>query len=187
MVRMFRPRKGGADAAPDAGKADEGAQAGGSSRRRPGAGLLARLGTTARVPHVVLAIALITGITGTGAGLFWAFSDSAATEVVVNLASPSVFYELPPFVADLKRGEGRPHYVKLGISVELAEEDIAAVQREEAAIRDAIQVRLRDYERDDLEGEAGARRLRSDLLAVVNKALAPATANTVLYRVLILD
>lgn len=108
-------------------------------------------------------------------------------EVMLALDEPGVLHELPAFIADLKSSGARRHYVKLIIRVEVDEADLARIQERQAQIVDAIQARLREYERKDLIGKVGSERLRADLLAIVDQAIAPAKAKAVLFKEFLLD
>lgn len=187
MVRMFQlVTARWAAPPPVAGDSDE------RPSGRPSSGRL-RKSFTMRVQgragsrrRIILAATLLLAVMG--AGLTWASGLERSTlEVTLDLGQPNVFHDLPPFIADLKPGDGKPHYIKLGISIEVPHGDGEAIAESAADIRDAIQVRLREYERGDLEGKVGAERLRADLLALINQTMAHTPAYDVLYREFILD
>lgn len=132
-----------------------------------------------------LAVGLVAAIASLGLAAF-ALPDPSP-QMVVEVARPNVFYAFPTFIADLQPGKLKAHYVKMTINVEVAPEDRETLTTHHEAIRDGIQMRLRDYRREELEGEDGARRLRADMLAIVNAKIAPARAENVLYEELIVD
>jgi len=120
------------------------------------------------------------------AGLGGGAPGSADTETV-DLSPPSVFHELPPLVTDLRPDARRPHYIKLDVVVEVPADLVPRLRNREAVVVDAIRSVLRDYERSDPVGAAGTRRLRSDIHAVLDNVLQPATARDVLFKELVVD
>jgi flagellar basal body-associated protein FliL len=61
------------------------------------------------------------------------------------------------------------------------------MSKHEIGVIDAVLAHLRTQRRDDLAGEAGAERLRSNLLAVINGEIAPAQARTILFKRYLMD
>ena len=114
-------------------------------------------------------------------------SPAPAPQVILELGENPSFYAFPAFVADLKPGRARGHVVHVAFTVEVPESQQMHLAAHQAAIEDALKARLRSYDRRDLEGNAGADRIRDEILAVLNPPLAPAVASTVLFRHLIVD
>jgi flagellar FliL protein len=84
------------------------------------------------------------------------------------------FMELPEVVANLNVGARRATYVKLRPRLELARpEDEAAVRDAVPRLMDLFQTYLREMRPEELRGSAGTYRLREELIARANIALAP--------------
>jgi flagellar basal body-associated protein FliL len=111
----------------------------------------------------------------------------ASPQVTLELDGNTVFHSFPPFITELKHGRARMHVIRLAFAVAVPERQQTHVQAHQAAIEEVIRARLRDYDRRELQGNAGADRLREDILAIVNAAIAPAMASGVLFHQLILD
>ena len=108
-------------------------------------------------------------------------------QVTLELDEASVFHAVPPFIAELKHGKARMHAVRLDLVVEVPGSQRWRLDSQQSAIENAVKARLRDYDRRELEGKAGADRLRADILGIVNSAIMPAVASGVLYQQLIVD
>ncbi len=127
---------------------------------------------------VGIAAAGLLAVAGTGGG--------GGPTVVVDLER-SVLREFPEVITDLRSVRGRPQYVKLVFVVDVGEAGAKRLQKTETMILNDLQTRLREYERADLTGEAGSKRLREDLIAIVNKAVAPSRVNDILFKQLLLN
>lgn len=93
-----------------------------------------------------------------------------------------VFLELPEMVANLNGSAKRPSYVKLRARVELAKpEDLPVAQAAIPRLQDLFQTYLRETRPEDLRGSAGTYRLREELIARGNVAVAPARITDVLF------
>jgi flagellar FliL protein len=80
-------------------------------------------------------------------------------------------------------GEDRAQFLKLSVSLELADEELLAiVEPRMARVRDAFQVYLRELRRSDLEGSAGIYRLKEELRRRVNLAIHPAQVDNILFK-----
>ena len=90
------------------------------------------------------------------------------------LAGP-IFAELPDIVANLNAGPRRTVFVKLRTRIELVRpEDAALVTAAMPRLLDLFQTYLREMRPEELRGSAGTYRLREELIARSNIALAPA-------------
>jgi flagellar basal body-associated protein FliL len=107
--------------------------------------------------------------------------------VTVQLGGPLVYQPLPEIIADLKPSARRSHHIKLAIVMQLPAQQIGLVTSKETEIIAAVQMRLRELTVADVDGAAGADRLRVLVLDAVNGAIAPAQARTVLFTQLIVD
>jgi flagellar FliL protein len=98
------------------------------------------------------------------------------------------FMELPEIVANLNAGPRRPSYVKLKPRLELTKaEDEPAVRAALPRLMDLFQTYLREMRPEELRGSAGTYRLREELLARANIALAPVRVVDVLFPELLVQ
>jgi flagellar FliL protein len=96
-------------------------------------------------------------------------------------AGPS-YVAVPDIIANLDNGGRRPVYVKLRVRIELAKpEDQAAVEAAMPRIQDLFQTYLREMRPEELRGSAGTYRLREELIARANIAVAPARIQDLLF------
>jgi flagellar basal body-associated protein FliL len=107
--------------------------------------------------------------------------------VSVVLAGPAAYHALPEFVADLKTSRARAHFVQLAVVLELPEHAMEKVRQEEVRIISEVQTLLREFERQDLAGAAGAERLRREVLAIVDRHVTPEKGRSVLFTKFLLD
>tara|TARA_R100001129_G_scaffold117317_1_gene81005 strand:- start:5169 stop:5777 length:609 start_codon:yes stop_codon:yes gene_type:complete len=112
----------------------------------------------------------------------------AITEVTLEIGKP-VIHQLPEIRTDLKKIGRRNHFIKLNLIVQVDEHDLPALQDEAkmALVVDNIKTQLRDLEYKDVIGKEGSERLRFELLNVINFAIAPVKAHTVLFKDLIIQ
>jgi flagellar basal body-associated protein FliL len=109
-----------------------------------------------------------------------------ARAVSLVLAGPAAYHALPEFVADLKTSRARAHFVQLAVVLELPEHAVEKV-REKVRIISEVQTLLREFERRDLAGAAGAERLRWEVLAIVDRHVVPEKGRSVLFTKFLLD
>jgi len=127
-----------------------------------------------------------------GAGLYFTgMLDSlmgkkheAAAAAEAPPPKPLVFFDLPDFLVNLNSGGARKaSFLKLSVSLELEkQEDTARLQAVMPRIVDNFQIYLRELRVDDLRGSGGIYRLREELLARVNAAVAPVKVKDVLFK-----
>ena len=106
--------------------------------------------------------------------------EKAATPVV----KPVAFLDLPDVMVNLSNpGSDRSHYLKLKISLEVADQAIVPqIQPLLPRVMDAFQTYLRELRPMDLEGSAGLYRLKEELTRRVNASIEPARINAVLFK-----
>jgi flagellar basal body-associated protein FliL len=116
------------------------------------------------------------------------FGKPAITEVTLEVGKP-VTYQLPEIRTDLKKIGKRSHFIKINLIVQVNETDLPVLKDElkAALIVDNIKTQLRDLEYKDVIGKEGSERLRFELLNVINFAIAPVKAHTVLFKDLIIQ
>jgi flagellar FliL protein len=95
---------------------------------------------------------------------------------------PPVFMDLPEIIANLNAGPRKAAYVKVRPKLELARaEDEATIKAALPRLMDLFQTYLREMRPEELRGSAGTYRLREELLARANIAVAPARVVDVLF------
>ncbi|WP_135079398.1 flagellar basal body-associated FliL family protein [Terasakiella sp. SH-1] len=96
---------------------------------------------------------------------------------------PVAFTDLPEILVNLNTTGRKSSFLKIRVSLEvpnaLEVDKVVAVQDR---VVDAFQVYLRELRVEDLKGSAGMYRLREELLARVNAAVAPVKVNDVLFK-----
>lgn len=132
------------------------------------------------------AAALVVGAGAIGAYVFPSGHDEPGV-VTIDLGGATVYHEFPEILTHLSGGEGSSDHTKLEIVIELPEDHVDVLQEQEPAIVDAIQSYLRGKTREDLAGEAGAERLRGELLVMINQRIAPAEAKDILFKTFLID
>jgi flagellar FliL protein len=99
-----------------------------------------------------------------------------------------VFMDLPEIIANLNAGPRRNSFIKLRPKLELARaEDEAAIKAAMPRLMDLFQTYLREMRPEELRGSAGTYRLREELLARANIAVAPARIVDVLFPEIIVQ
>lgn len=106
----------------------------------------------------------------------------------VEARPAAIFLELPEIIANLNAGPRRNSFIKLRPKIELAKaEDQAAVQAAMPRLLDLFQTYLREMRPEELRGSAGTYRLREELIARANIALAPVRVVDVLFPEMIVQ
>jgi flagellar FliL protein len=97
-------------------------------------------------------------------------------------AADPTFYTLPDIVVTLNTGERRTTFLKLRLTLELADgKDIPAIEKNQPRILDFAQTYLRELRLEDVAGAAGTQRLREELLRRIIGAVAPVRVDNVLF------
>lgn len=100
----------------------------------------------------------------------------------------AIFMEMPEIIANLNAGPRRNSFIKLRPKLELARaEDEAAVRAAMPRLLDLFQTYLREMRPEELRGSAGTYRLREELIARANIAVAPARIVDVLFPEMIVQ
>ena len=95
----------------------------------------------------------------------------------------TVFFDVPELLVNLNTTGTRVAFLKITVSLELEKpEDVARIKEVMPRILDNFQVYLRELRLDDLRGSAGIYRLREELLARVNAAVAPVKVRDILFK-----
>lgn len=111
-------------------------------------------------------------------------SEGGAEKAAEAAKAPRViFVELPGFVVNLNTGGDQSRYLRASISLEVGSaRDQAAVEEKLPRVLDDFQVYLRELRIQDLNGSAGIENLKEELLRRLNRSVAPAQVNDVLFR-----
>lgn len=105
----------------------------------------------------------------------------AAKPVAARVTVP-VYVDLPEIIANLNSSSLHPRYLKLDARLEVAnKQDAKRARQVMPRIQDLFQTYLREMRPEELRGSAGSYRLREELLARANIAVAPAHINNVLF------
>lgn len=132
---------------------------------------------------IIGAAALVLVLLAGGAAYFFLFSGGDDDMLLADV-KPTYFYDMPSMTVNLSsNGEDGEKFLKLSVSLELANEEmLAIVEPRMARVRDAFQVYLRELRRSDLEGSAGIYRLKEELRRRVNLAIYPAQVDSILFK-----
>jgi flagellar FliL protein len=124
---------------------------------------------------------IIAGLSLVGLGAI-----GSAARLLANMAfhttATAGSVDLPEIVSNLNGGPHRSAFVRLKAQLELADSaDVPAVMAQQSRIQDLFQTYLRDMRPEELRGSAGTYRLREELIARANIALAPARVTEILF------
>lgn len=140
---------------------------------------------------IIMAAAGLLVLGGGGAGgYFFFFAKKPHEEKPVAVAvKPPAFLDMPEVLVNLSStGNGRAHYLKAKIVLEVADQKIAEeIKPVLPRVLDAFQTYLREMRQSDLEGSAGLYRLRDELTRRVNLAVAPSKINAVLFKEIVVQ
>jgi len=157
----------------------------------PKTGLLGKLKSKKMLMIALPALLLVVG--GGGAGAYFFLSKQGghaqAAKEEVSLTPPKVaFSDMQDILVNIQSGDGTPAYLKLGVSLELEnEEQKKAMEPLMPRVTDQFQAYLRELRLDDLKGSAGVMRLKEELLRRVNVAAAPYHVRDVLLKEMIVQ
>ncbi len=106
-----------------------------------------------------------------------------------NADLPKISYHhLPEFVANLNPGSATPSFIKMSITVELANPELLIkIQEMQPKILDVVNIYLRELRPSDLKGSAGIQLLREELTLRFNKILYPDKINNILFKELLIQ
>jgi flagellar FliL protein len=176
---MAKAKKADADAEAPEAEGAEGAAA------APKKGFLSK-----KLIIIVLAALLVLGGGGGGAWFFlFAGKEHHEEKVAAAVAKPPAFLDMPEVLVNLSSaGNGRAHYLKAKIVLEVTDEKIAEqIKPVMPRVLDSFQTYLREMRSSDLEGSAGLYRVRDELTRRVNLAVAPSRINAVLFKEIVVQ
>lgn len=145
---------------------------------------------------IIIAVAVVLLLGGGGAGLYFAgvfggSDEHAEAEAALmedevieeEQAGVPAFFSLGDILVNLSGGGKRPNFLKIKVSLELADEkDIPALENIKPRIIDHFQIYLRELRIEDLRGSAGLYRLREELLLRVTEVVRPIRVRNVLFQ-----
>lgn len=159
-----------------------------SSSGRRGAGTRSRLSGKRLILFIILPLLLLVGA---GAGVYFSGildhlskpAGEAVSEAEATHPGAAIFYDLSDILVNLRTDSPRPVFLKVAVSLELGRiEDRQAIEKVLPRVIDSFQVYMRELRADQLQGSAGLFRLREELLARVNAAVAPIRVKDVLFK-----
>jgi flagellar FliL protein len=174
------PAPGGKKDAATGGKKD-GDPSGGTSGGRKRLAIVA-----------LIVVAVLLGAGGTAGVLYMlgllGSGDKPGRQVAVVALGQPVLIDFPEMMVDLKVGTCRSPYLRFVMTIEVPSGGAAgAVSDAQARIVDAVQQHLRSRERQELVGVEGADRMRNEAREIVNRLVAPARINGVLFKKFVLQ
>jgi flagellar FliL protein len=99
-----------------------------------------------------------------------------------------VFYTLPDIVVNMQTSDGRPTFLKLKLTFELADESaVEAIDPNMPRLQDMFQTFLRELRPEDLTGSQGSYQLRMEILRRANLVVAPAKVKAVLIEEMLIN
>jgi flagellar FliL protein len=123
---------------------------------------------------------------GGGAGGYLLFArEHKAEQGHVEVKKPISFVDLREMTVNLaaEPNADRQRFLKFRVALEVGDPKVASdIQPLMPRVEDTFQVFVRELRASDLEGSAGAYRLREELLRRVNIAVYPAKVDAVLFK-----
>jgi flagellar protein FliL len=99
-----------------------------------------------------------------------------------------IFYTLPDITVNMQTADGRPTYLKLKLTLELPNEEMAEeLTPDMPRMNDMFQTFLREMRPEDLSGSQGSYQLRMEILRRVNLLVAPHKVNAVLIEEMLIN
>ncbi|MBB5747542.1 flagellar basal body-associated FliL family protein [Brevundimonas variabilis] len=93
------------------------------------------------------------------------------------------FYTLPDMVVNVQSTNGRPTLLKLKLTLEMHDHDLATtLQSEFPRMQDMFQGFLREVRPEELQGSAGTHQLKTEILRRVNLVAAPGKVDAILIE-----
>ena len=139
---------------------------------------------------LIIIVAAAVLVLGGGGAWFFFFNKKPHDEKPVPVAvKPPAFVDVPEVLVNLSStGNGRAHYLKAKIVLEVTDEKVAEqIKPVLPRVLDSFQTYLREMRSSDLEGSAGLYRVRDELTRRVNLAVAPSKINAVLFKEIVVQ
>lgn len=135
---------------------------------------------------IIIAAALVF-LAAAGGGYFFFIGGDGAAKTAVELPDPPIYYDFPKLTVDLKTDRCRSPFLKFQPTIQLSATYLPRLQEEQVKIIDRMTTYLRSQTRSDLMGKEGTEKLRSGVIDIINREIAPAKALAVLFKVFILQ
>jgi flagellar protein FliL len=137
----------------------------------------------------LILLAVPVALVGVSAGLWFSgvlprLLGMQHAETPTDQATPQkpIYVDLPELIANLNSSPQRPSYVKLTARLEVQkQEDVERVKTAMPRLQDLFLTYMREMRPQELRGSAGTYRLREELIARANLAVAPARITDVLF------
>ena len=115
--------------------------------------------------------------------------QAAPTPAQPKAGQKFAYYDFPKLTVFLKKGNGRqPALANIRVTAEFVDaESLPTTRTAQPRIVDAMQSFLRGCSREELDGRAGTEMLRQAFLDIVNDAIVPHQANTVLFKEIVIQ
>jgi flagellar FliL protein len=142
---------------------------------------------------IIIIVGLLVLLIGGAAGAYFGgfigggeHSDSGGNSEKTE--AKKTYLDLPDFLVNLNTSSRSSSFLKMTIVLDLADEkDKATIDANMPRILDSFNAYLRELRPSDLYGSAGLYRLREELLARVNKIVAPAQVNDILFKQILIQ
>ena len=130
---------------------------------------------------------------------FFAVDPASVAQIAPQQAAPApaqpkggqkfAYFDFPKLTVFLKKDAGRqPALANIRVTAEFIDADpLPATRTAQPRIVDAMQSFLRECSREELDGRAGTEMLRQAFLTIVNDAILPHQANTVLFKEIVIQ
>ena len=131
---------------------------------------------------LLLALLVLVGVSGAAVAYATGMAGKLSPVATAPATAAAGSVDLPEIIANLNVGTRRSSFVRIKARLELAHKtDEAAVLAAMPKIQDLFQTYLRDMRPEELRGSAGSYRLREELMARANIAVAPARVTEILF------
>ncbi|MBS0639015.1 MAG: flagellar basal body-associated FliL family protein [Proteobacteria bacterium] len=130
---------------------------------------------------VVVLLLTVTGLWVSGILPAMLGGKKETHEAHKEKSGPPGYVDLPEMVANLNAVR-KPTYIKVVVRIEVPhQEDVEKVKAAVPRLQDLFQTYLREVRPEELRGSAGTYRLREELIARANIAVAPNAVTDVLF------
>jgi flagellar FliL protein len=98
------------------------------------------------------------------------------------------YYTMPDLVVNIQTADGKPTFLKLTLTFEMKDEEVAEMMPAEAPrLKDMFQTFLRELRPEDLNGSQGSFQLRQEIQRRANLVLAPHKIDAVLIEEMLIQ
>ena len=128
---------------------------------------------------IMIAVVAVLLLAAGAAGIF-IFERNRATA-----APESAYVEIPAMLINIRSADGRQHFLKVRLTLEVAPEAKQRIQDKLPAVVDAMQGFLREVRPEDLNGTAAMFRIKEELLVRANRSAGEGQVTDVLIQELV--